>query len=63
MNDDICPWCGQHTKEDEINEAVEFLIREFEKGKRNKTVKTPLPYALYHTWRYYDSKAKKGAKQ
>ena len=55
MNE-LCPWCGQNT---ELKEVTEFIQKEYEKARKNPTVKNPVAYALYHTWRYYDRKGKR----
>ena len=39
-----------------FDEAVEQLRIEYEKAKKNKHIKNPIAYALYHTWRMADSK-------
>lgn len=42
-----------------IDQAIDQLRMEYEKALRNPTVRTPLAYALYHTWRFVDAKGKK----
>lgn len=39
-----------------IERAIERLRAEYERARKNPTVRKPLAYALYHTWRYYDAK-------
>lgn len=43
-----------------LQKAIEFLEKEYEKAKTLEHIHEPLPYALYKTWRYFDSRTKKG---
>lgn len=45
-----------------FDEAVEQLRIEYEKAKKNKHIKNPIAYALYHTWRMADSKKERERK-
>ena len=43
----------------DIDRAIEKLKAEHERAEKIEFVEDPLCYALYHTWRYYDSMRKK----
>lgn len=42
-----------------LNKAIAHLREEYIRALWNPTVRTPLAYALYHTWRYVDAKEEK----
>ena len=43
----------------ELEKAIEILRKEYEKASKQTFVYIPIAYALYHTWRYFDSRGTK----
>jgi len=39
----------------DIQKIVDVLLEKYQKAIDNKSIKSPLAYALYKTWRYVDS--------
>ncbi len=44
---------------DDLDRAIEWLKKNYEDGKNNPTVRDPVAWALYKTWRQEDSRAAK----
>lgn len=42
-----------------IDQAIALLRANYDKALKSPCVHTPLAYALYHTWRYVDTKEEK----
>lgn len=38
-----------------IDNAMRIFLEQYAEAKENKIVQKPISYALYKTWRYFDS--------
>ena len=47
----------------DLDRAIEWLKKNYEDGKNNPTVRDPVAWALYKTWRQEDSRAAKERKR
>lgn len=45
-----------------IETAIQWLHEEYERARKNPTVRNPLAFALYHVWRRVDSAGKREEK-
>lgn len=46
-------------EDDRLYEAIDKVLEEYSRAVKNKTVRTPVAYALYHAWRWADSRKEK----
>lgn len=42
----------------ELGKAIMYLISEYDKAKETDYINKPISYALYQTWKAWDSKEK-----
>ncbi len=46
-------------RKNEFDYAVEMLKKEYERGQNLAYVKSPIAWALYKTWRFFDSQRRR----
>ena len=44
---------------EELDQAIEYLKKEYQEAVKRPWVRNPLAYALYMTWAQYDMKAQR----